>query len=42
MNVDKNVLNDNEGESIGSVKNYVQSFKDIESNKMSDAPKPVS
>lgn len=42
MNVDKNVLSDNEGESIGSVKNYIQSFKDIESNKRSDAPKPVT
>lgn len=42
MNIDKNVLNDNAGESIGTVKSYVQSFKDIESNKRSDAPNPVS
>lgn len=42
MNVDKNIMSDNEGESIGSAKSYIANFKDIESNKRSDAPKPVS
>jgi len=37
MNVDKNILRDNEGESIGSANNYVQQYKDIEAGKRSTA-----
>jgi len=42
MNVDKNILSDNEGESIGSVGSYVQQYKDIEAGKRSTANNPAS
>jgi len=42
MNIDKNVLSDNEGESIGSVGSYVQQYKDIEAGKISTAKAPTT
>lgn len=42
MNVNKTILSDNEGESIGSVGGYVQQYKDIEAGKRSTASSPAS
>jgi len=40
MNLDKKILSDDEGESIGTVGSYVQQYKDIEAGKRSYAKSP--
>lgn len=40
MNLNKGILSDDEGESIGTVGGYVQQYKDIEAGKISTAKNP--